>query len=482
MVKRVRFPLDMGNDIMVRSIEELKKNYNADRVAEYFLNGKLLTWLEDRHCDTEAEQVKKLSQMIDKNKAAALLPEIFEVEITKNVDIKTLEVRREKLEKLRTITSDDEILDNVDSVAFSQEDLGDLLDEAKKNEEKKKIIYLCGDKFRIPLSVKNVKYIGVNNPAVIIGDNGEVELKESGISFENCKLPAEINGEDASENAEDDEYADIPYTDEKYFRLETKNDIVRLKKYVGKDAIVKIPKGINLICDSAFQGNTFIEQVILPKSLKKIGNAAFHLCENLEIINIPNGVEIIGTYAFYNCNLKNISISNSIKKIDSRAFMDCKYLLNVNFPYSLTEIGERAFSGCNNLTSIILPESITTIEDGLFSDCESLKEIKLPNGITKIGDCAFAGCKRLKTINIPDTVTEIGKLAFFQCESLTHIYLPDSVTKITENTFEMFSNLKVTYRGETFSNQQLSFVLKSEVEKPGSTKDWFCRDTFPKFK
>lgn len=86
--------------------------------------------------------------------------------------------------------------------------------------------------------------------------------------------------------------------------------------------------------------------------------------------------------------------------------------------------------------------------------------INLPNGITKIGDCTFAGCKRLKTINIPDTVIEIGDLAFFQCDSLTHIYLPDSVKKITEKTFEMFSNLKVTYRGEIFSNQQLSLPRK----------------------
>ncbi len=192
MARKPRIPLDMGNDIMVRTIDELKEHYNAEKVTEYFLNGKLFTWLKDRYYDEEAEQVEKLSEQTNLHNPAAKLGEIFGIEIKESVNVEELETRREKLEKLRAITSDDEILDNVDSVAFSQEDLGDLLDVAKKNEEKKKIIYLCGDKFRIPLSVKNIKYIGVNNPAVSIGGKGETDLEESGISFEKCDLPEEI--------------------------------------------------------------------------------------------------------------------------------------------------------------------------------------------------------------------------------------------------------------------------------------------------
>lgn len=186
MAKKVKFPLDMGNDIMVRTIEELKENYNAEKVTECFLNGKLLTWLEDRYYDEEAASVKKLSEQTNLHNPAAKLGEIFGIKVEETVNVEELEIRREKLEKLRAITSDDEILDNVDSVAFSQEDLGDLLDDSAD------VIYLCGDKFRIPLSVKNIKYIGVNNPAISIGGKGETDLKESGISFEKCELPEEI--------------------------------------------------------------------------------------------------------------------------------------------------------------------------------------------------------------------------------------------------------------------------------------------------
>lgn len=191
MAKKVKFPLDMGkdnegNDILVREIGELKEHYNAEKVTEYFLNGKLLTWLKDRYYDEEAERVEKLSEQTNLHNPAAKLGEIFGIEIKESVDVEELETRREKLEKLRAITSDDEILDNVDYVAFSQEDLGDLLDEGAG------VIYLCGDNFRIPLSVKNVRYIGVNNPAVSIGGKSESNFRESGISFEKCELSEEF--------------------------------------------------------------------------------------------------------------------------------------------------------------------------------------------------------------------------------------------------------------------------------------------------
>ena len=182
MAKKVKFPLNMGNGIMVRTIEELKEHYNSEKVIEYFLNGKLITWLEDRRCDEEAKQVRKLFEMQDKNNAAAKLPKIFGIKINKQVDVKKIEIRREKLEKLRAITSDDEILNDVDYVAFSQEELGKLLNKNAK------IIYLCGKSFSIPLNVKNVKYIGINKPIVTIlcKDDSIINIENNGIVFENC--------------------------------------------------------------------------------------------------------------------------------------------------------------------------------------------------------------------------------------------------------------------------------------------------------
>ncbi len=185
MTKKVRFPLNMGNDVKAHSIEELKANYNAEKVTEYFISGKLLTWLEDRYYDEEAEKVRELSEQ-SYSDPAVKLAEIFGVEIEESVDVEMLEIRRKKLEKLREITSEDEILDNVDHVAFSQEELGDLLDDEAE------VIYLCGENFRIPLSVKNVRYVGVNNPVVTISGKGEIDIEANGIIIERCELPQGI--------------------------------------------------------------------------------------------------------------------------------------------------------------------------------------------------------------------------------------------------------------------------------------------------
>ncbi len=34
MAKKVKFPLDMGNEVYVRTLEELKENYNSEKVTE----------------------------------------------------------------------------------------------------------------------------------------------------------------------------------------------------------------------------------------------------------------------------------------------------------------------------------------------------------------------------------------------------------------------------------------------------------------
>ena len=207
MVKRAKFPLDMGNDVKVRSIEELKENFNAEKVTEYFLSGKLLTWLEDRHYDEEAEQVRNLSEMLDKQKAAEKLPDVFEVEINREVNVEAIEIHTEKLKKLREITSDDEILKNADFVAFSQEDLSNLLyDNAG-------VIYLCGEYFCITLNVKNIKYVGLNNPKVYIDCKDEIDLEAHKITIEHCELSRYtkermVHKKIVDENAPHDKYTD----------------------------------------------------------------------------------------------------------------------------------------------------------------------------------------------------------------------------------------------------------------------------------
>ena len=468
MAKKVKFPLDMGNEVYVRTLEELKENYNTEKVTEYFLDGRLLTWLNDRYFDDEAEQVQELTEQGNKDNLAAKLGKIFGVEIeSEEVDIEALEIRREKLDKLRRITSDDKILENVDNVAFSQEELGDLLDEEKD------FIYLCGETFRIPLSVGNVMYIGVNDPTVSISGKGEIDLEASGIVIVECDF-----SEDTKARLKVNKAADkIRAINMENFATEEIDGLLCLTEYKGNDKYVEIPDGIEVISASAFEENTDIEVVIIPSSVVTIDEGAFSDCENLKSVEIPNNVITIEDYTFMNCvNLESVEIPNSIVTIGDSAFMNCENLKNIEIPNSVQTIGDSAFNGCTNLETVNIPAGVETIGSSAFAYCASLTEINvdpnntkyrifngvlfnhdlsvliqcpagvngnyiIPDSVEEIGDSAFCKCSKLESVEIPDSVETIGEHAFDSC-GLKSINIPDSVETIEKDAFANCKNLK----------------------------------------
>ena len=60
MVKKIKFPLEMGQGIYVRTIEELNENFNIEKVLGYYVDGKLITWLNDRYYKNEAFKIEQL--------------------------------------------------------------------------------------------------------------------------------------------------------------------------------------------------------------------------------------------------------------------------------------------------------------------------------------------------------------------------------------------------------------------------------------
>jgi hypothetical protein len=188
----------MGN-AQVTDLKELQKNFDLAAVLAYYKNERLVKWLEERYYEDEAKKIKALDPNASdfKQQLCAALGASYESEAD-NIDVKAVFAKNEKRERLRQFTADDNMLANVDKVAFSQEDLADLLDNGAKE------IYLCGDSFDIPLSKEGVRYIGVknpNNPVVNIEANELVDFEIKGIFFEGIafcesyeKLRRECNG------------------------------------------------------------------------------------------------------------------------------------------------------------------------------------------------------------------------------------------------------------------------------------------------
>ena len=100
------------------------------------------------------------------------------------LDMEEAQERSRKLAKLRQYTSDQAILDKVDSVAFDQEDLADLLDNDVHD------IYLCNNSFVIPLRVENKKYIGIGKAEAVIKSEEWVDFAAKKIVYENVEFDA----------------------------------------------------------------------------------------------------------------------------------------------------------------------------------------------------------------------------------------------------------------------------------------------------
>ena len=182
MAKKIRFSLEMENGTEVRELEELKENFSLERVLYYIDNGRLFPWLRDRYHDDVAEQIQELDRDDpDYNKK---LCGIFEVEYDESAveDMERAAERARKLALLKERTGDSSYVSKIDSMAFEQDDLYDLLDEGITE------IYLCGERFSVPLGKKNISYIGVNKPTVVISSKTLVDFSEKNITFTNIKF------------------------------------------------------------------------------------------------------------------------------------------------------------------------------------------------------------------------------------------------------------------------------------------------------
>ena len=79
MAKKIKLPLEMANGVAVRTIEELKENWDLEKIVSYYRNGRLLTWLNDRYYDEQAEQLKLLEDVTDAHELQNKLCGIFDM-------------------------------------------------------------------------------------------------------------------------------------------------------------------------------------------------------------------------------------------------------------------------------------------------------------------------------------------------------------------------------------------------------------------
>mgnify|MGYP002624849058 CR=1 FL=1 len=122
------------------------------------------------------------------------------------------------------------------------------------------------------------------------------------------------------------------------------------------EALFNIPKKVRRIDDVAFDGNCYIEKLIINSDIYDSEDPGGS-CENMKRLRTVE-FKTPQTYedglCFAGCKkLEKVVLAEGTKSIGYMQFAGCKNLTTINFPDSLEMIAGNAFEGCNKL---VLPE------------------------------------------------------------------------------------------------------------------------------
>ncbi|MCR4639484.1 leucine-rich repeat domain-containing protein [Ruminococcus sp.] len=241
------------------------------------------------------------------------------------------------------------------------------------------------------------------------------------------------------------------------------------------DTVKGVP--VTSITDEAFMGEQ-TTNISIPSTVTDIGSSLGYLdteftvvfdVENQSFKDVDGIIYNSDMTELIRCiptaDLKEVTIPDTVKKIDEKAFNNCEKIKNVNLPASVQDIGDDAFNNCSSLESIdvngdnkeycsidgvlfdknmeilyqypigssessyTIPDNVSLINSGAFLNSDNLESVRFNKEVQTIGSYAFFNCDKLNNVVLPDSVAEIGYYAFAQCESLKDIVFSENIIK-----------------------------------------------------
>lgn len=196
-----------------------------------------------------------------------------------------------------------------------------------------------------------------------------------------------------------------------------------------QDRYYEVPDTVKQMCWGAFEGNAYLEEIVVGSGLSKIPMAAFRDCTSLVTVKLPDSLREIEPHAFCKCrNLKNINIPENVRSV-GLAFWYCESLEEITLPKGLIQYTGGEFHYCNRLRKIYVdPENPRfESEDGVVFTKGKRVLVSYPSGkedsiycvpheVRKFEQLSFYGCQYLKEVRILDGVKE-GNLPEIRCST-----------------------------------------------------------------
>lgn len=183
---------------------------------------------------------------------------------------------------------------------------------------------------------------------------------------------------------------------------------------------VTIPGSVTWISVNAFEGCTGLTSVTINNGVHTIGSEAFRGCTSLTSIDIPDSVSSIGSEAFRGCsNLTTVILPERAPDICGNTFLGTKWLANQQKEDPLVVVDGFLINGTTCKGDVTVPNSVRKINSYAFENCINIKSITIPSSVEVIDYRAFDGCTGLVSANILDSVRVIDEHAFDGCTNLT---------------------------------------------------------------
>ena len=261
----------------------------------------------------------------------------------------------------------------------------------------------------------------------------------------------------------------VVYKEEKY-----KVTTIGKKAFSGYQKLrwLDLPSSIEKIEDQAFYycSNLISWCINFSKNLKEIGQEAFWGCDNFATLNF-HGPKIFHNKSFPSC-IKTIRIDNIEDWCNSQFKCDDYYDERYSNPLSYGRCNLEVFSGYkdygedivsiyNLITNLTIPQTITKINDRAFYRYRRLKKIIIPNTITSLGTKCFANCDSLISVIIPNSVKDIEDDAFYGCLKLPSCTVICSTTQTTANLKMLDANRKASF-DRIYTNFNVNYFSKYE--------------------
>ncbi len=237
----------------------------------------------------------------------------------------------------------------------------------------------------------------------------------------------------------------------------------------------------------AFYKCTALNNFVMPNSTQSVGKCAFRYDEALTDIQLSTSLSTINDYAFGECGFSQITLPESLKSVQTGAFINNSHLTDITIPKSMEGIGDGAFENCGALTSVTFKTDQTklTVGKNAFNYCPVLSKVNIDNldawAQTNFQNAAanpaytthriYMNDEEITEVTLPEGTKYIGNNAFNGCSYITTLKVPATVQYINDNVIANCTALRDVY---CYATKVPSFI---GVEDPSSMSDVFAQDT-----